>query len=111
MHGSLKAVSQRVQQVDAQARRFEQHLEKSSSLVVLGRRSDSPAAKRGSIQKRLQKERSRTPMWPRSHRAHSASQQSLALDLSGMKQLSSAKGSLRTTDRSQGVASIARSLF
>jgi hypothetical protein len=101
-----------VQQVDTQTRRFEQQLERTSSLVVLGRTSDSPAAKRGSIQKRLQQERTRTPSRPQSHRAHSASQHSLALDLSGVKQQQwSGKGSLRTTDRSQGVASIARSLF
>ena len=59
MHNNLKSVAKKVDRLDNQTKKFERDLERSKSVVVLGRTADSPAAKRGAIQKRLQREKDR----------------------------------------------------
>ena len=60
MHNNLKSVAKKVDRLDNQTKKFERDLERSKSVVVLGRTADSPAVKRGAIQKRLQREKERT---------------------------------------------------
>lgn len=54
MHSNLVTVSQKVEQLDRTTKIFEKQLEKTSSLLVLGRTSDSPANKLGKIKNRLE---------------------------------------------------------
>lgn len=53
MQGNLNEVTKKVESLDRETKIYEKHLEKTSSLLVLGRTSDSPANKLGKIKKRL----------------------------------------------------------
>lgn len=57
MRGNLIEVTKKVENLDKETKLYEKHLEKKSSLVVLGRRSDSPSMKLGALKKRLDEER------------------------------------------------------
>jgi GTPase involved in cell partitioning and DNA repair len=62
MRGNLTEVTKKVENVDKETKLYEKHLEKKTSLVILGRTSDSPSTKLGKIQKRLDEERQKKSM-------------------------------------------------
>lgn len=129
MQKNLAEAAGRVSKIERATQKYERFLEKTNSLVVIGRTHDSPAAKRGSIQKRLEQER-RSSLTSRSHARQlslgsagqsqrtrpyspaSLTQSKIELDLTKVGQ-SSTKTSLKTTDRShfKQKSDVSRQLF
>lgn len=54
MQKHLVQVSRNVENIEKQTTKYERTLEKTASLSIIGRTSDSPSMKKGKIQKRLQ---------------------------------------------------------
>jgi DNA-binding SARP family transcriptional activator len=117
MQKNLSEASKRVSKIEIATQKYERFLEKTNSLVIIGRTHDSPAGKRGKIQKRLEEER-RSSLTSRSHTRQfslgsmgqsgqksrpfspaSLTQSKIELDLTKVGH-SSTKTSLKTTDRS-----------